>query len=159
MSTVTFEALSARIAILEGIVQEKLGEKTTKVARKTSTKKDEGERKKRPLSAYQLFCNANRQEVQSELIAAAGEGVKLARGAALAELGTRWKALSDEEKKEWADKRDELSESSEEEKVEVDNTAEQATTLEEDQEQVDVEAEKKKKDKKEKKRKKKVDDE
>ncbi len=158
MSTVTFETLSGRIAILEGFLQEKLEENTTKVVRKTSTKKDEGERKKRPLSGYQLFCNANRQEVQSELTAAAGEGVKLARGAALAELGTRWKALSDEEKKEWVDKRDELSESSEEEKVEVDNTAEQATTSEEEQEQVDVEAEKKK-DKKEKKKKKKVDDE
>ena len=102
MSTVTFEALSARIAILEGIVKEKLAEKKQETSRvKSSLKKDGTERKKRAVSAYQLFCNENRLDVQAELNANIAEGEKLARGAVLYELATRWKQLDEDEKKAW----------------------------------------------------------
>ena len=157
MSTVTFEALSARIAILEGIVNEKLGEKKQETSRvKSSLKKDGTERKKRAVSAYQLFCNENRLDVQAELNANIGEGEKLARGAVLSELATRWKQLDDDEKKEWNDKKKELESSSDEEKPEVEKKVEAEVEAEEE-----VKEEKKPKEKKEKKEKKKkpVDDE
>ena len=86
MSTATIEALAARIAILEGIIGQELAEKKPVVGRGPALKQDGTERKKRALSAYQLFCNANRAEVQTQLVVEAGEGVKLARGAALSEL-------------------------------------------------------------------------
>ena len=151
MSTVTFEALSARIAILEGIVNEKLGEKKQETSRvKSSLKKDGTERKKRAVSAYQLFCNENRLDVQAELNANIGEGEKLARGAVLSELATRWKQLDDDEKKEWNDKKKELESSSDEEKPEVEKKVEAEVEAEEE-----VKEEKKPKEKKEKKEKKK----
>ena len=153
MSTVTFEALSARIAILEGIVKEKLGEKKQETPRvKSSLKKDGTERKKRAVSAYQLFCNENRLDVQAELNANIAEGEKLARGAVLSELATRWKQLDEDEKKEWNDKKKELESSSDEEKPEVEEKVEEEEKPEVEKK---VEEEKKPKEKKEKKEKKK----
>ena len=163
MSTVTFEALSARIAILEGIVKEKLGEKKQETSRvKSSLKKDGTERKKRAVSAYQLFCNENRLDVQAELNANIAEGQKMARGAVLSELATRWKQLDEDEKKEWNDKKKELESSSDEEKPEVEEKVEEKPEVEEkveEEEKPEVEEEvkeqKKPKEKKEKKEKKK----
>ena len=153
MSTVTFEALSARIAILEGIVKEKLAEKKQETPRvKSSLKKDGTERKKRAVSAYQLFCNENRLDVQAELNANIAEGEKLARGAVLSELATRWKQLDEDEKKEWNDKKKELESSSDEEKPEVEEKVEEEEKPEVEKK---VEEEKKPKEKKEKKEKKK----
>lgn len=153
MSTVTFEALSARIAILEGIVKEKLGEKKQETSRvKSSLKKDGTERKKRGVSAYQLFCNENRLDVQAELNANIAEGQKMARGAVLSELATRWKQLDEDEKKEWNDKKKELESSSDEEKPEVEEKVEEEEKPEVEEK---VEEEKKPKEKKEKKQKKK----
>ena len=152
-TTVTFEALSARIAILEGIVKEKLGEKKQETPRvKSSLKKDGTERKKRAVSAYQLFCNENRLDVQAELNANIAEGQKLARGAVLSELATRWKQLDEDEKKEWNDKKKELESSSDEEKPEVEKKVEAEVEAEVEEE---VKEEKKPKEKKEKKEKKK----
>jgi hypothetical protein len=161
MSTVTFEALSARIAILEGIVKEKLGEKKQETSR---VKKDGTERKKRAVSAYQLFCNENRLDVRAELNANIAEGQKMARGAVLSELATRWKQLDEDEKKEWNDKKKELESSSDEEKPEVEEKVEEEEkpevedkVEEEEKPEVEekVEEKKKPKEKKEKKEKKK----
>ena len=152
MSTVTFEALSARIAILEGIVKEKLGEKKQEKSRtKSSVKKDGTERKKRAVSAYQLFCNENRLDVQAELNANIAEGQKLARGAVLSELATRWKHLDEDEKKEWNDKKKELESSSDEEKPEVEEEMKVEEKVEEKVEkkvEKEVKEEKKPKEKK-----------
>ena len=159
MSTVTLEALSARIAVLEGIVKEKLAEKKQETPRvKSSLKKDGTERKKRAVSAYQLFCNENRLDVKAELNANIAEGEKLARGAVLVELAIRWKQLDEDEKKEWNDKKKELESSSDEEKQEVEEKVEEEEKpeVEEKQEvEEEVKEEKKPKEKKEKKEKKK----
>ena len=157
MSTVTLEALSARIAVLEGIVKEKLAEKKQETPHvKSSLKKDGTERKKRAVSAYQLFCNENRLDVQAELNANIVEGEKLARGAVLVELAIRWKQLDEDEKKEWNDKKKELESSSDEEKQEVEEKVEEEEKPEvEEKVEEEVKEEKKPKEKKEKKEKKK----
>ena len=92
MSTATLEMLAARIDTLETLVKQ-IADKNPIVEKKATRSQDNTERKKRALSGYQIFCNANRAEVQAYLVEEAGEGVKLARGAALSELGTRSKHL------------------------------------------------------------------
>lgn len=166
MSSVTFEELSARIAILEAIVTDKISKGNKGKQVKSSLKKDGTERKKRTLSAYQIFCNENRGEVQAELLQQAGIEVKLARGAVLSELGFRWKSLGEEVKKKWTDKRDMLNISCEDEKKEIEETAEEEVKVEieqkindkvEDEGNLEVDNKKEKKDKKDKKIKKIVD--
>ena len=165
MSTTTFDTLAARIAVLEGIVSQQLADKKSTVVRGPTLNQDGSERKKRTLSAYQLFCNTNRAEIQAMLAKAAGPEVKLVRGAALSELARRWNALNVEEKKVWDDKRGAPSGSSDEEPVVVVEEEEQPLPMEypvvdpipvEDQVVVPPPEEKpkKKKEKKEKKEKK-----
>lgn len=166
MSSVTFEELSARIAILEAIVTDNISKGNKGKQVKTSLKKDGTERKKRTLSAYQIFCNENRAEVQAELLEQAGSEVKLARGAVLSELGSRWKSLGEEERKKWTDKCDMPNISCEGEKKEIKETTEEEVKVEieqkindkvEDEVNVEVDNKKEKKDKKDKKTKKIVD--
>ena len=95
------ELLIARIEALESIITNG-GEKSS-TPRKSKKKQDGEEKKPRPLSGYQIYCNANREQVKNELEAKSSDG-KLARGAVLAELGAMWKALSDEEQEEWKEK-------------------------------------------------------
>ena len=166
MSSVTFEELSARIAILEAIVSDKISKGNKGKQVKTSLKKDGTERKKRTLSAYQIFCNENRTIVQAELFEKAGIGVKLARGAVLSELGSRWKSLGEEEKKKWASFSNVLNMNCEGEKKEIEETTEEEVKVEieekindkvEDETNVQVDNKKEKKEKKDKKTKKIVD--
>jgi hypothetical protein len=114
MST-TFDQLNNRISTLEALMRELVEKKPpTQVVKKTTTNKDGSERKKRALSAYQLYCNTNRAQIQSMLVDAAGEGVKLVRGAALSELARRWNTLGEAEKKAWSDRRSETSDEEQE---------------------------------------------
>jgi hypothetical protein len=95
------ELLIARIEALETMF--KNGSEKSSTPRKTKKNQDREEKKPRPLSGYQIYCNANREEVKNESQTNSSDG-KLARGAVLAQLGARWKALSEEEQQEWKDK-------------------------------------------------------
>jgi len=152
MSTTTYEMLAVRITTLEEIISKHIANQKPDKSRKSSPK-DSKERKKRPLSAYQLFCNAKRSEVQDRLIKNLEEGSKLPRGAALAELGKLWKELGDDEKKTWEGKRDSVESKSEDDKSEPESEPEPELKIEPEVDTVPT-PKKEKKEKKENKEKK-----
>lgn len=69
--------------------------KSEKKGKKASANKP---KTKRGTTGYQVFSNEVRAEVKSDLEKAAEEGVKVTPQQVQTELGSRWSALSDEEK-------------------------------------------------------------
>ena len=93
----------------------KVESKTEKAVKKETKKKGEkaekGEKAKRALSGYQVYMKQMRSEVSKEMEADLEDGKKLQPKEVMAELGTRWKALTDSEKDEWKAKATQLKES------------------------------------------------
>ena len=71
---------------------------SVKATKKKTKKKTKKSTKKRTKSAYQLFSDAYRAEVDAQLRDASETG-KLPRGAVMKELGAMWKKVSQEDKK------------------------------------------------------------
>jgi hypothetical protein len=153
MSSSQIEFLTARIEALETIIMNG-GEKSS-TPRKSKKKQDGEEKKPRPLSGYQIYCNANREAVKNELEANSSDG-KLARGAVLAELGAMWKALSDEQQQGWKEKATKAKEgqSDDEGSVKDENTGKVVETKELEVEEPMTVEEKPEKPKKKKEKKK-----
>merc|ERR1712070_662424 len=95
-----FKATDAGKKALEEKKAEKQDAKQAKVkrdAKKAVKAIDKDEKLKKPQSAYFIFANAKREEVQKML------GVK-DFGPVTTKIGAMWKALSDADRKPWNDK-------------------------------------------------------
>ena len=68
---------------------------------KKEVSSDEEKPKKKRTSGYLLYSSENREVAKTKLTA---NGAKLKNQEIMTELGTMWKALSDEERAEWNDK-------------------------------------------------------
>lgn len=71
--------------------------KTTEKRKRTTKKEKDPDAPKRPLSSYMLFCQEERENVKEEHPDFKAKDI-------LSELGRRWKALDDDEKKAYTDK-------------------------------------------------------
>lgn len=80
--------------------------KSEKKGKKASADKP---KTKRGTTGYQVFSNEVRAEVKSDLEKAAEEGVKVTPQQVQTELGSRWSALSDEEKAVYKTKATEIN--------------------------------------------------
>ena len=74
--------------------------KKAKAAKKEVVSDEEKPKKKRT-SGYLLYSSENREVAKTKLTA---DGAKLKNQEIMTELGTMWKALSDEERTEWNEK-------------------------------------------------------
>ena len=112
MSTTTIQLLAQRIEILEkqlaAIVdnQDKLMEtKPDKKTKKNNSSSDNETPKKKRISGYILFSNANRDDVKTHLMSG---DEKPKNTEVMKELASRWKDLSDDERGEWLTKAQQL---------------------------------------------------
>ena len=109
MSAITIEMLVARVEVLEKQMATLTGteiptKKKDKKNKNTSSNPDsdgESTKKKSRVSGYILFGKAVRDEVKDELFP---NGEKVLSSKVMSEIGSRWKALDDEEKKQWNEK-------------------------------------------------------
>jgi len=117
----TIEILAARVAVLEKQMAIFTGDKVTEVDAKSKKEKkpkkeasDEDKPKKKRVSGYILFSKATREDVKTDMAAAAEPDEKLKNTEIMCELARRWKALEDDGRDEWNVKAKELKESDEE---------------------------------------------
>jgi hypothetical protein len=114
--SMTLELLAQRIATLESQMSALLDtanadKKATKVKNtkkaKTADTDSDGEQpaKKSRVTGYILFGKATRDDVKAELFP---DGEKVKSSEVMAELGKRWKALTDDERDAWNVKAQEL---------------------------------------------------
>ena len=111
--SMTLQLVAQRIAALESQMSTLLEtanvDKKTKKPRKAKTidTDSDGEQsaKKSRVSGYILFGKASRDEVKAQLFA---DGEKVKSSQVMAELGKRWKALTDVEREVWNAKAQEL---------------------------------------------------
>ena len=123
--SMTIEILAERVAVLEKQMAALMDNKVSKVvevvdAKSKKEKKpkkeasDEDKPKKKRVSGYILFSKATREEVKTDMAAAAEPDEKLKNTEIMCELARRWKALEDEGREEWNAKAKELKEAAEE---------------------------------------------
>ena len=117
MSTITIEMLVARVEVLEKQMASLLGDTTAKKKDKKNKKSQpntdsDGEipKKKSRISGYILFGKAVREEVKHELFP---DGEKVLSSKVMSEIGARWKALDEDEKKQWNEKAQNIKDSDE----------------------------------------------
>jgi hypothetical protein len=110
----TLEILTERVTTLEKQIAQLLSnsdpepkkEKKAKKAKKDAVSSDDEEKpKKKRVSGYILFSNANRDDVKDKL---ADGDEKPKNTEVMKELAKLWKALGDEEKEVWNTKAKEL---------------------------------------------------
>ena len=100
------ELLSQRVEVLEKQLQVLMAEKSAdekpkKEKKEKKQKKDDEKPKKKRVSGWILFQKAMREDVKESLQDDAGEGQKVKSTEVMTELAKRWKALTEDEHKEW----------------------------------------------------------
>ena len=110
----TLELVAQRVEVLEKQMAMLLADKNVDVSDDKPKKKPKKEKKsdsddekpkKKRVSGYILYSNANRDEVKDELTV---EGEKPKNPDVMKELAKRWKALSDEDQATWNTKAKDL---------------------------------------------------
>ena len=122
MSSMTLEivaqriqALEKKMELVEATVNQKNSDNTNKDKKEKKEKKekkksdsDDDKPKKKRVSGYILYSNANRSETKERLAEEADEKPK--NTDVMKELARMWKELDDDEKEVWNDKAKELKE-------------------------------------------------
>ena len=98
----TMELLSQRVEVLEKQIQVLMAEKSAdeKPKKKQKQKKDDEKPKKKRVSGWILFQKAMREDVKESLQDEAGDA-KVKSTEVMTELAKRWKALDEDDRKEW----------------------------------------------------------
>ena len=110
--SMTLELVAQRLEVLEKQMAELLADKkkSEKKAKKEKKSKDtdddEPSKKKKGPSGYLLYSKAMRDEAKEKLAKDSDEKPKSTE--VMKELGTMWKALSDDEREGWNEKAKEL---------------------------------------------------
>ena len=118
----TLELVAERVAVLEKQMAALMDDKVSEVVQAKPKKEkkpkkeasDEDKPKKKRVSGYILFSKASREEVKTDMAAAAEPDEKLKNTEIMCELARRWKALDEDGRGEWNVKAKELKESDEE---------------------------------------------
>ena len=109
-------SLEMRVEVLEKQIAQLLSDKTTDDKPKKKPKKDkkadsdDDKPKKKRISGYILYSNANRDEVKEALTV---DGEKPKNPDIMRELAKNWKALSEEEQEVWKAKAKEIKDADE----------------------------------------------
>ncbi len=110
--SMTLELVAQRVEVLEKqmadlLADKKKSEKKAKKEKKSKdTDDDEPSKKKKGPSGYLLYSKAMRDEAKEKLAKDSDEKPKSTE--VMKELGTMWKALSDDEREAWNEKAKEL---------------------------------------------------
>ncbi len=110
--SMTLELVAQRVEVLEKqmadlLADKKKSEKKAKKEKKSKdTDDDEPSKKKKGPSGYLLYSKAMRDEAKEKLAKDSDEKPKSTE--VMKELGTMWKALSDDERETWNEKAKEL---------------------------------------------------
>lgn len=112
----TLEMVAQRVQVLENQMKLLMSERPDGDDKTESKSKGKGKDKKEKIakedkpkrkpSGYNLFCKANRSDAVQSIIDEQNinEGVKPSNQDVMRKLGEMWKALDEEEQKEWKDK-------------------------------------------------------
>jgi len=114
--TMSATSLEMRVEVLEKQIAQLLTDKTTDDKPKKKPKKekkadsDDDKPKKKRISGYILYSNANRDEVKEALTV---DGEKPKNPDIMRELAKNWKALSEDEQEVWKAKAKEIKDDEE----------------------------------------------
>ena len=117
--TMSATSLEMRVEVLEKQIAQLLSDKTTDVSDDKPKKKpkkekkadsDDDKPKKKRISGYILYSNANRDEVKEALTV---DGEKPKNPDIMRELAKNWKALSEDEQDVWKAKAKEIKDAEE----------------------------------------------